>query len=121
MSNLARQIERRQTIEIDQRSKKVVTHAPQKQNITLVEKMLGFVTLGGIVLSACIVISTYASTYMVNRDIQLLENSIYQQETLNEALSIQVTELSTPDRIVNIATEKLGMTLNDQNVKVVQN
>ena len=121
MSNLARQLNRRQIVETDQRGKQVVTHAPQKHGVTSFERLLGFISLVGFVFITCIIISTFASTYMVNREIQLLESSIYQQETVNEALSIQVTELSTPDRIVNIATEKLGMTLNDQNVKVVQN
>lgn len=120
-SSLARQLERKHTVEVDQRSRSVEQNVPLKQKITLFEKVLVFLTLIGVIMATYLVLSTYASSYIVNRDIHHLENTIKQQATVNEALNLQVTELSAPDRIVKIATEQLGMTLNDKNVKVVQN
>ncbi|MCT8139030.1 cell division protein FtsL [Anaerobacillus sp. CMMVII] len=92
-----------------------------KSRITSGEKFLYFTTIIGVAFAAYLIISTYASIYITNSEIHALERSINNQVTNNEALQLQVTELSAPDRILQIATEQLGMTLNDKNVKVVQN
>jgi cell division protein FtsL len=82
---------------------------------------LYFTTLVGVVFATYLIISTYAAIYITNNEVHALERTIKNQTTNNEALQLQVTELSAPDRILKIATEKLGMTLNDKNVKVVKN
>ncbi|RXI98109.1 cell division protein FtsL [Anaerobacillus alkaliphilus] len=118
MSNLARQFETKQNHTI---STNVQNKPLRKNRITSGEKFLYFTTIFGIVFATYLVISTYASIYITNSEIHSLERSINEQITNNEALQLQVTELSAPDRILQIAKDQLGMTLNDKNVKVVQN
>jgi cell division protein FtsL len=120
MSNLARQLERKQiqesvSRELNNPLKKT------KSKISSGEKFLYFTTLVGVVFATYLIISTYAAIYITNNEVHALERTIKNQTTNNEALQLQVTELSAPDRILKIATEKLGMTLNDKNVKVVKN
>lgn len=120
MSNLARQLETKQIQDIATRTRtKPVIRT--KNRISSGEKFLYFTTVIGVVFATYLVISTYAAIYITNNEIHTLERSINNQVTNNEALQLQVTELSAPDRILQIATEKLGMTLNDKNVKVVSN
>ncbi len=118
MSNLARQLETKHKHSI---STSKETKTLTKSRITIGEKVLYFTTVIGLVFATYLVISTYADIYITNHEIHSLERSISEQTTNNEALQLQVTELSAPDRILQIATEQLGMVLNDKNVKVVQN
>jgi cell division protein FtsL len=120
MSNLARQLERKQFQDTKTREQ-LKPSRKVKSRITSGEKFLYFTTVIGVVFASYLIISTYASIYIANNEIHALERSINNQVTNNEALQLQVTELSAPDRILQIATEQLGMTLNDKNVKVVQN
>lgn len=120
MSNLARKIERKHTFDTSQQQKHQ-KHPKVSNRISLGERSLYYATIVGVVFCAYLILSTYASVYMVNKDIHTFEAQIREQATNNEALQLQVRELSAPDRILFIATEKLGMTLDDKNVKVVQN
>ena len=65
------------------------------------------------------IISNQASIYQVNKEIQDTKVTVQEQEKSNSDLTIQVSELSQYERIRDKAQE-LGLTLNDQNVKVVQ-
>ena len=65
------------------------------------------------------IISNQASIYEVNKEIQDTKVTIQEQEKSNSDLTIQVNELSQYERIRDKAQE-LGLTLNDQNIKVVQ-
>lgn len=121
MSNLARELERKPIINSPQKQKQVQLQSTGKRKITSGERVLYFFTIIGVVFATYLIISTYASIYIINKDIHNLELSIKQQSASNEALELQVTELSAPDRILKIATENLGMTLDDKKVKVVQN
>jgi cell division protein FtsL len=121
MSNLARQLERKRLNDTSQHRKQIVREGASKKRISVGERFLYFTTLVGLVFATYFIISTYASIYIVNKEIHTLESSIAAQTTNNEALNLQVTELSAPDRILKIAKEELGMELNDKNVKVVKN
>ena len=66
------------------------------------------------------IISTQADIYTINREIVSVESKIEDQTKANKDLTDQVSELSTYDRIWEKAKE-LGLTLKDQNVKVVEN
>lgn len=121
MSNLARQLERKRMLEIPDHQRQVHQETSKKRCITSGERFLCFTTIICLVLASYLIISNYASIYIINKDIHTLQTSINTQKTNNEALQLQVTELSDPDRIWGIATEQLGMTLNDKNVKVVRN
>ncbi|TMW73119.1 cell division protein FtsL [Alteribacter natronophilus] len=91
-----------------------------KGGLTKGEKILYPLALLAVVFAAYIVVSNYASIYIANHEIQQTEMAIADQSTVNEGLSLQVKGLSDPDRILSIAGE-MGMTLNDQNVNLIQN
>ena len=83
------------------------------------EKILG-VTFGALVCFASVhIISNQASIYQINKEIQDTKVAIQEQEKSNSDLTIQVNELSQYERIRDKA-QKLGLELNDQNIKVVQ-
>ncbi|SDI66288.1 cell division protein FtsL [Natribacillus halophilus] len=90
-----------------------------RKTFTRAEK--GLLTLIGaaIVFSAILMVSNYASMYTQNQEISQLQNDISQQQQYNEGLEHQVSELSDPERILNIAEEN-GMELNEDNVRVLQ-
>lgn len=121
MSNLARQLERKRIVETTERNTEIRRKESSKRRIPVGERLLYFATLIGVVAACYFIISTYASIYITNKEIHQLETSITAQVTNNEALHLQVTELTAPDRILKIAKDELGMELNDKNVKVVQN
>lgn len=120
MSNLAR----KQPYVEPQRQQNTQTR-PQPQpihtrkSITLGEKMLGILLIAFVAIMAVKIISTQAAIYKVNRDIQDKQSSIGSQIKANNDLQTQVSDLSQYDRIKKKA-EKLGLKLNENNVKVVE-
>lgn len=107
--------ERTRRKEPAQQPKKHVQVKPRR--ITLGEKMLG-VLFGVLTCFALIYIVSYSSNIdAMNRDVQLLERQVREQETTNANLEYQVMEYSNPDRILSIAKEN---GLNIQNTKVKQ-
>lgn len=122
MSNLARQLERKRVHETQvQHEERIQQSIKRKFRFSKGEKFLYFSTIVGLFIATYFIISTFASIYVANSEIHSLEKSINIQNSSNEALRLQVTELSAPDRILQIAMEELGMTLDDKNVKVVKN
>ncbi|BAB06293.1 cell division protein FtsL [Halalkalibacterium halodurans] len=120
MQNVARSIEhvRRQPGQAPQQP----APRPRRQRgkITKGEKMLlGMLTVA-FLLFIGFSVHNYATMYSVNREIHELEQTVAAQEQINDGLSLQVVELSSPERILKIA-KSLGMKLEDENVKVVQN
>ncbi|CAM3763520.1 cell division protein FtsL [Alkalicoccus chagannorensis] len=90
-----------------------------KGGITYGEKIL---YLGSILILAALcffVISNAAAVYSLNHEGQVLETSITEQQSANDALALQVTELSDPDRILTIAEQDLGMSLDSAQVQVL--
>lgn len=96
-----------------------VTERVYKGSITKGEKIL--YSLGAIAVSVLcvIVISNYALLYMNNHQIQQMENQIVQHQGTVDGLSLQVKELSDPDRILRIAQQDLGMSLQDGQVRMI--
>jgi cell division protein FtsL len=86
---------------------------------TLGEKVLLFVFALFVVYCGIRMISNHVAIYEVNKQIQQLEATIQEQKKYNNDLSVQVQELSTYERILEKAKE-LGLSLNENNVKVVQ-
>lgn len=117
MSNLAHQLEKVQQQQSPVQ-KKAKMHV-KKRRFTAGEKLLIFLFCA-IFLATTIKIVTYqAAIYEVNKDIQHLELSIEEITKENVDLANQVSELSTYERIWEKALE-LGLLLNENNVKVVQ-
>lgn len=120
MSNLARkqqylEPQRQQNTQTKQQPVSVHT----RRSITLGEKVLGALLVAFIAIMAIKIISTQAAIYKVNRDIQNQQSSIQSQIKANNDLQTQVSDLSQYDRIKKKA-EKLGLKLNENNVKVVE-
>ncbi len=115
MSVLARKYQQQPQVETKKRIVRV------RSKITLGEKLIMLIMAIAFFLVLSYIIHTYASIYVTNREIYQLEAEIGKQIQKNEGLALQVTELSAPERILNIAYEKLGMTLDDNKVKVIQN
>lgn len=118
MNNVAYQIRERR----EQRQERV-----NKTSTVIVEK--GRITKGEIVLLTFLaliffavslfVVNNYATIHSLNREVHALQSEIENKQRINDDLKLQVTELSEPDRIMKIAKEKLGLTLNENNVKVI--
>ncbi|WP_409305326.1 cell division protein FtsL [Peribacillus sp. SCS-155] len=97
------------------------------QTTVMVRK--GKITFGELVLLCVIalmvtafsikIVSNQSAIYETNKEIQKVEASIDNQTKVNNDLSVQVSELSTYERIWKKAAE-LGLMLNENNVKVVQ-
>lgn len=117
MTNSARQQHEHQH---ERKVKRVVRRsASSKSPITLGEKVLALLLGLGICLGSVHIISVEASVYSVNKEIQDLETVVVQQQNANNDLTIQVSQMSTYERIWAKAKE-LGLELNESNVKVVQ-
>lgn len=121
MSNVAYQIRERREQRQQERVNKSSTVIVEKGRITKGEVMLlTFLALIFFVVSV-LVINNYAKIHSLNREVHALESEIENKQRINDDLKLQVTELSEPDRIMKIAKEKLGLTLNENNVKVIGN
>ncbi|SER63980.1 cell division protein FtsL [Salipaludibacillus aurantiacus] len=101
------------------RQTKKVKELVFKGGITKGEKGIYFMALIAVVFAAYLILSNYAEMYSLNHEMQQTETQITQQQSINDGLSLQVKELSDPERILYIAQNDLGMKLNDQSVKVI--
>ncbi|UZJ77259.1 cell division protein FtsL [Fictibacillus sp. KU28468] len=122
MSNLAYQTQRQ--YQQESRQKYVQQQAQPRirtPRITKGEKFLWVFASLLLIAGAIFMVSNYASIYKVNSSIESVQSSINYENKVVDDYKQQVTELSAPDRILKIAKEKLGMTLNDKNVKVLEN
>lgn len=121
MANLAKQL--RQEQEQQQQQTQTVTALKKKYKQRSIlspgEKILG-ITFGALICFGSVhIITNQSSIYEVNKEIQDTKEVIQTHEKSISDLNIQISELSQYDRIKEKARE-LGLTLNDQNVKVVQ-
>ncbi|MCK0470655.1 cell division protein FtsL [Halalkalibacter sp. APA_J-10(15)] len=91
-----------------------------RTTVTLGEKLIISIVAITVFVILSVIVHNFATLYSVNKEVQQLETVIAQQQEVNEGLHLQVLELSEPDRILSIAKE-LGMVLDDNKVKVVQN
>ncbi|AKS37949.1 cell division protein [Anoxybacillus gonensis] len=93
----------------------------KKRNIrwTFGEKIVFVSFLAFALYSSVTIISNQFTIYHVNKEVQQLQADIQEQQKQNRDLYAQVQELSTYERILAKAKE-LGLTLNENNVKVVQ-
>ncbi|WP_028392951.1 cell division protein FtsL [Bacillus cihuensis] len=116
MSSVAKKIQEQQ---IQEQQKSVQTVIVRKTKISFGEMMLICALAVGIAFLGTKVISNQAAIYKTNKEIQLTNHSIEEQTRVNVDLKEQVSELSTYERIWKKAAD-LGLKLNENNVKVVQ-
>jgi cell division protein FtsL len=120
MSNLAYKVQQHNQVEeMQQPQKQLKRKVVLRSKITLGEKFLVTVCIGLFAFGSMVIVSNHSSIYEVNRNIQQLEASIEKQTKLNHDLELQVSELSKPERIWQKAKE-LGLTLDDNNVKIIK-
>ncbi|MFD2616974.1 cell division protein FtsL [Terrilactibacillus laevilacticus] len=91
---------------------------PQRR-ITKGEKILWFGAGMLIVALTLIIVSYQARLFFLNGSIQNLQNKVAVQAKINQQLKVEQTNLSSPERIMKYAKEKLGLNLNIKNVKVI--
>ena len=119
MSNLARELQHQQ----QQRRQENVRPSKAKDRstfwLTPGEKLLGLAFAGMVCYGAIQMISNQSQIYQVNKDIQQVQTSIKEQQKVNGDLQVQVSELSSYERIRDKA-KKMGLVQNENNVKVVQ-
>lgn len=120
MGNLARKLQQEQRHE----QHKQMVQAPKKAKkrnpwLSPGEKILGLAFTGIVCFGAVNIVSNQAAIYELNKEIQDTKVSIQEQNKVNGDLEMQVSELSTYERIWEKAKE-LGLKLNENNVKVVQ-
>ncbi|MGD9677914.1 MAG: cell division protein FtsL [Vulcanibacillus sp.] len=91
-----------------------------KNNTLLVKEKLAYIMLIIVlVILAGMVISGYAILAENNYKIQELKNSIILINKESENLEMEIAELSSPSRILRIAQEELGMTLDESRIIVL--
>lgn len=93
----------------------------KKKTIPTKEKLYYLFSVIFVVVLASIVISGYAQISELNYSIQKSENSIEQINNDNEDLQIKIAELSSPERIINIAQNELGMSFDEERLIVLAN
>jgi cell division protein FtsL len=118
LSNLAYQIQQRRKIE-EQQQEQVKQIKKKKLKVTFGEKIIFLMFTFMVVIGSIMMVSNSAKIYSVNREISSLQASIDTQTKVNADLELQVMELSTYERIWAKAHE-LGLMLNENNVKIVQ-
>jgi cell division protein FtsL len=120
MSNLARKYQLEKQFDQKKNGQAISQPAKQKRSwLTPGEKVIGLLFGTLICFGAVQMISAQASIYEVNKEIASMEKTIGEQEKVNNDLKMQVSELSTYERIWEKARD-LGLKLNENNVKVVR-
>ncbi|WP_230199575.1 cell division protein FtsL [Bacillus testis] len=102
-----------------EQSQTVTTVVVHKAKVTLGEKVLVVAFALLLAVAAVKIISNQYSLYSINKDIQKAEKSVDEHVKQNTDLKIQVSELSRYERIWEKASQ-MGLTLDENNVKVVQ-
>jgi cell division protein FtsL len=121
MSNLAKKLQQESHQHSHENSSITPKQATsQKSNwLSPGEKILTLALGILLTVGAGFIIAKQAEIYEVNKEIQLVEQSIQEQQKLNSDLEVQISELSRYERIKEQA-EKLGLSFNENNIKVVQ-
>lgn len=90
----------------------------ERKIFTKGEKILFIMFVAVITMFSVMILQTQASIHTSTQEIQSINHQIEETKKQNTDLSIQVSELSTYERVWEKAKE-LGLKLNEQNVKVV--
>ena len=118
MSSLARKFQQQQQEERTVQVQESTIVKTKKHWLTPGEKVIGIVFTGLVCFGAVHLISNQAEIYQVNKEIQEVQTSVNELEKINSDLQVQVSELSTYERILEKATQ-MGLVKNENNVKVV--
>ncbi|MEK4093460.1 cell division protein FtsL [Viridibacillus sp. FSL R5-0477] len=103
---------------VPERTVQQPTPRPSKRILSKGERVLLVAMVTIIALLSVMNLNTQSAINTTSVEIQNIENKIDETKKQNAELSIEVSELSTYERIWNKAKE-LGLKLNEKNVKVV--
>lgn len=96
------------------------TQVLPKKGITKGEKVLWILGILTVFVLCITIVSKEAALYNQSKQISELQTKIDQTSSVNTGLSTQIAQLNAPQRIIQYAETKLGMSLNVKNVKVVK-
>lgn len=100
----------------EHQEKKVLVKVKKRSLLTKGEKVI-YTFFATVLIIACFYIVSFSSTTdTLNRNVQSLEQQVQKQKLENESLLFEVSELSNPERITNIAKEH-GLKIQDAKVK----
>ena len=116
MNNTAVKIQEQQRPSSRPRIRK---HRKLKFRFTLGEKLLFLSFCIFAMYAAVHIVSNQVKIYQINKEIQQLQEMVEETRKQNNDLYVEVQQLSTYERILRKAKE-LGLSLNENNVKVVQ-
>ncbi|RFU63374.1 cell division protein FtsL [Peribacillus glennii] len=116
MSSIAKKIQEQQQAEQQRTVQTVIVH---KAKISFGEVVLLCALAIAIALAGVKIVSNQTAIYETNKSIQQVEAKIDEQVKVNNDLKVEVSELSTYERIWKKAAEN-GLMLNENNVKVVE-
>lgn len=99
-----------------QPQKKIVVKVKRKSWVTKGEKIIYSLFCLGLIVASLYLVSYASKLDSINREVQKLEEEVHNQKIENESLYFEVSELSSPERIINIAREN-GLKIQDAKVK----
>ena len=102
------------------RKKQIVVQVKRRSWISRGEKIMYSFFGIALIVASLYIVSYAAKTDQLNREVLQLEQSVHQQKLENEALYFEVSELSSPERIIKIAREN-GLKIQDAKVKRATN
>lgn len=85
------------------------------------EKLLYIAALLLVVGCLSMILAGNAAISQLNYEIQFLEKEIAQINEMNAYLQLEVAELSSPERIIGIATTELGLNQEKSMVRILSN
>jgi cell division protein FtsL len=94
---------------------------PVRLGISPREKIVYIFSIIIVVAVLSLLLMQMASVSQFNYEIQSLEKEITQIEERNSNLQLEVANLSAPERIIKLAQEEWGMSLNKSTVKILSN
>ncbi|WP_202076970.1 cell division protein FtsL [Caldalkalibacillus salinus] len=89
------------------------------KGMTTGEKVLYLLTVIIVVTVSSLLLMRSATISQLSYDIQTLEREVVNIEDQNAALSLEVAELSSPERIERIAREEWGLSLTESTVRIL--
>lgn len=118
-TNHAKKWDHSSTVTMPKRNEQVKVKVRKQGWITKGEKILYALVGSGLIAAAFFIVSNASANDTLNREIQSLENTIQEQQIVNESLLFEKKELSKPERITKIA-RKNGLKIPETEVRQAQ-
>lgn len=100
-------------------NRKQPQHHPEPKRFSALEKLIYLLSVVFVIGVLGYILSLKATIAQINYEVQALERSKADIEERNAELQLQVAELSSPERILDIAINKLGLNIKETPVKIL--